>query len=281
MEQVRENVGSTALQRDLPQILLACGWRPDQIETIDDDLGVTGAAAGLLDGFNRMIQEMQAGRVGLVAVVDASRLGRNVSDWARFAEAAQQQNVLLAQGHHISDFSDPNAEFCSLLLGLNAVRENRTRSLMARRARRKKAEAGIATTAPPIGYLKTALGVWEKDPDPRVQEVLELVFDKFLELGTVGRVVRYLRASGVEIPRRRYGRKEWKAATRQYVYDILRHAAYAGVYVYGTTAVDDSQGLDSKGHKKVKVQLPVTACPFVTIIPGTFPSSDGRRSRSG
>jgi hypothetical protein len=30
MEQVRENVGSTALQRDLPQILLAWGWRPER-----------------------------------------------------------------------------------------------------------------------------------------------------------------------------------------------------------------------------------------------------------
>lgn len=255
IEQVRENSGSTAVQRDLPKLLESWGWRPDQIETVDDDLGVTGAAAGLRDGFNRVVAEMKAGRVGIVAVVDASRLGRNFLDLARFAEAAEQQNVLLAQNGQVSDFADPNSEFVNLITGLNAVRENRARSLMARRARRKKAEAGIASTAPPIGYVKTAPGVWDKDPEPQVREAIQLVFDKFAELGTVGRVVRALRKSGAGLPRRRrYGQKDWAPATRPAVYKTLRNPAYAGTYVYGKTAVDESLGLDSKGHKKTKRQ---------------------------
>jgi DNA invertase Pin-like site-specific DNA recombinase len=81
IQQVRENTGSTALQRDLRPVLEAWGWRHNQIEVVDDDLGVTGAAAGLRNGFNRVVEQMKSGKVGIVAVVDASRLGGTSWIW--------------------------------------------------------------------------------------------------------------------------------------------------------------------------------------------------------
>ena len=64
---------------------------------------------------------------------------------------------------------------------------------------------GKAITRPPVGYVKSSGGLWEKDSDPRVREVIALVFDKFSELGTVGRVSRYFLANDIKLPRRRAG----------------------------------------------------------------------------
>src|SRR6266481_1525059 len=84
-EQVRYNVGSTALQRDLPAVLQAWGWPPESIEIIDEDLGISGSHAGLRQGFNALVQRMQAADIGIVAVTDISRLARNLTDLSKFA----------------------------------------------------------------------------------------------------------------------------------------------------------------------------------------------------
>src|SRR5207244_222835 len=104
-EQVRHNVGSTALQRDLPAVLINWGWAAESIEIIDEDLGVSGSHAGLRQGFNSLVERLDTEPVGIVAVTDISRLSRNLLDLAKFAETARRQRVLLLQGEQITDFN--------------------------------------------------------------------------------------------------------------------------------------------------------------------------------
>jgi hypothetical protein len=108
-----------------------------------------------------------------------------------------------------------------------------------RRARRKKAEAGIASTAPPAGYVAERGGTWRKDPDDRVRAVIQLVFDKFAELRSCGPVQQYLTREGIDLPRRRErGIVKWSKPSRVRVHRILRNPAYAGTYTYGATSSD-------------------------------------------
>jgi len=58
-EQVRANIGSAAVQRDLVQRLAAWGWQSSMIDLLDDDLGITGSRAGARDGFNHLLERMQ------------------------------------------------------------------------------------------------------------------------------------------------------------------------------------------------------------------------------
>jgi DNA invertase Pin-like site-specific DNA recombinase len=67
----------------------------DRVDLIDDDLGVSGAAAALKQGFNRLLGLMAASAVGMVLVAESSRLARNVTDFAHFVATAQQHNMLL------------------------------------------------------------------------------------------------------------------------------------------------------------------------------------------
>src|SRR5262245_38725951 len=106
--QVRENSGSTAVQRDVVAKVAAWGWPPDQIEALDDDLGVSGSLPGARDGFQQLLNRMRQGEIGLVADVDSSRLSRNDVDFFVFADVARRHRVLLAHLDQIIDFTDPD-----------------------------------------------------------------------------------------------------------------------------------------------------------------------------
>jgi DNA invertase Pin-like site-specific DNA recombinase len=247
-EQVRENIGSTALQRDLPAMLQAWGWTADQIETVDEDLGVSGSLPGLRQGFAYMVQQIEAGLVGIVAVTDINRLGRNLSDFASFAEASQRRDVLLAHGEQVVAFTDPNGVFLTMILGANAARENHARADLSKRARRKKAESGHASTHPPKGYVAAPGGQWIKDPDPRIRDVISLIFDLFQRLGSAGAVVRALRSRDLKLPGEgRRGMRPWITPMRHEIHRVLKHPAYKGLYIYGQERNDGS--VNAKGRR--------------------------------
>lgn len=52
------------------------------------------------------------------------------------------------------------------------------------------------------GHVRLPNGTVVKDPDDQVRHVLELVFAKFEELGSVNKVLRYLRQQKILLPRR-------------------------------------------------------------------------------
>src|SRR5262249_28382527 len=163
----------------------------ERIEVLDQDLGVSGAIPGHREGFGYLLQQMRSGAVGLVAVTDSSRLARKLPGLAAFYGAPRPHNALPAGGTQITDFRDPNGAFVGTILGANAARENQARVQLSKQARRKKAEVGIATIQPPVGYVVTHGGHWIKDPDPRILDVIQLIFDKFLELRSTGAVTRF------------------------------------------------------------------------------------------
>jgi len=257
LTQVLHNTGSTALQRDLAQLLKEWGWDPNLVIVIDEDLGVSGSLPGQRHGFNTLLDRMRAGQIGIVAVTDSSRLSRNLPDLARFAAVAAQTDVLLLQGGQIVDFKDPNSEFVGLILSMNAVRENRTRADLAKQARRKKAEAGVATTRPPTGYVKGPHGTWEMDPDEAVRTAVKLIFDKYHELRSAAALCRYLRSHAIGLPRRRsLTRVEWVDPSKSELLRMLHDEAYAGTYVYGRREVAHDRPPLPCGELRTRLKAP-------------------------
>jgi DNA invertase Pin-like site-specific DNA recombinase len=256
-EQVREHVGSTALQRDLIQTVKTWGWPDDRIAVRDEDLGRSGSIPGHRQGFNGLIDDIRARAVGLVVVVDISRLARNEIEEALFVTVARQFDVLLAYGTTVIDFRDPNSAFVARILGVNAARENNVRIAYANAAKRKKVQAGIAITKPRVGYVWGPNRAWLKDPDPLVRAAIQLVFDEFLRLGSAGAVTRRLRLRGLKIPvdpSRVHEPIAWRDATRARVTHILKNPVYAGFYVYGTTQVDHAREPSPSGTPRRSIR---------------------------
>lgn len=90
-----------------------------------------------------------------------------------------------------------------------------------------------------------------KDPDDQVRHVIELVFERFMVLGSAGKVVRYLREQEILLPRRQtWGPQTnqllWKVATEAAVSEILTNPAYAGTFAYGRRQMDPKIGKDGQ-----------------------------------
>jgi DNA invertase Pin-like site-specific DNA recombinase len=86
--QVLHNRESSALQYAMRDRLVALGW--SQIETIDDDLGVSAAGGIARTGFDRMVAQVCLGKVGAVAA-----RARNSRDWQQLIEMCRVVDTVL------------------------------------------------------------------------------------------------------------------------------------------------------------------------------------------
>ena len=236
--QVVENRESTERQYHLRDRAIELGWPPNRVEVIDEDQGRSGSTATHRTGFQRLASEVSLGKVGIVFMLEASRLARNNSDWYRLIEICGVSGTLIADESSVYNPREPNDR---LLLGVKGtISEAELFTLRTRlyEGRWNKARKGLLHFPLPVGYVLTADGGWALDPDTQVRERLDYVFDSFRRHGVVRAVVRDLKEQGLELPTRLtakegYGSLIWKAPTLSTVIRLLHNPAYAGAYVYG------------------------------------------------
>jgi DNA invertase Pin-like site-specific DNA recombinase len=236
--QVVENRESTERQYHLRDRAIELGWPPSRVEVIDEDQGRSGSTAAHRTGFQRLASEVSLGKVGIVFMLEASRLARNNSDWYRLIEICGVSGTLIADESAVYNPREPNDR---LLLGVKGtISEAELFTLRTRlyEGRWNKARKGLLHFPLPMGYVLTADGGWALDPDTQVRERLDYVFDSFRRHGVVRAVVRDLKEQGLELPTRLtakegYGSLIWKAPTLSTVIRLLHNPAYAGAYVYG------------------------------------------------
>ena len=236
--QVLENRESTERQYNLRERAIELGWPPSRVEVIDEDQGRSGSTAIYRTGFQRLAAEVGLGKVGIVLMLEASRLARNNSDWYRLIEICGVSGTLIADESAVYNPREPNDR---LLLGVKGtISEAELFTLRTRlyEGRWNKARKGLLRFPLPAGYVLAGDGGWVLDPDTQVRERLGYVFESFRRLGVVRAVVRDLRGQGLDLPIRAtakeaYGSLIWKLPTLSAVIRILHHPAYAGAYVYG------------------------------------------------
>ncbi len=234
--QVLSNQESLRLQYALHQRALELGWRAEDIEIIDTDLGVTATSALHRVGFQELVAKVTLGQVGLILSVDVMRLSRNCSDWYPLLDVCGYRGCLIADRDGIYDPGSANGR---LLLGLKGqlselelhiIRARMTAGLL------NKAQRGELALSLPIGLVRDAIGKVHKDPHREIQDRLELVFTTFLRLRSASKVLEFLNAHDLGLPRRdRFGDVVWKKPTVAAILQILKNPAYAGAFVYGKT----------------------------------------------
>jgi DNA invertase Pin-like site-specific DNA recombinase len=232
--QVTNNIESQKLQYAMQERLRHLGWL--EIDIVDDDLGRSAAGTVTRAGFERMVAEVCLGQVGAVAAREVSRFARNSREWQRLVEVCRVVDTLLIDQETVYT---PRQSNDRLLLGLKGSLNEYELDLLRQRsveARREKARRGELIVAAPAGYLKTPDQRLEKDPDHRVQEAVQLVFTKFMELGTARQVLLWLLEHGLELPVvNQRGGVHWIRPAYGTVHQILSNPTYAGAYAYGKT----------------------------------------------
>lgn len=235
--QVQHSQESQRLQYAMEQRVRALGWR--EVVVIDEDLGQSASGTAHRSGFVRMVSEIGLGKVGAVAAREVSRFARNNRDWHQLVEMCSLVDTLLIDHEAIYDARRGNDR---LLLGLKGSLSEYELDLLRQRsleARWQKARRGELVQVRPVGFVNSADGRLEMDPDLRVQRAVKLIFDKFFELGSARQVLMWFIDAGLQVPTRRYESggwvTHWKRPAYRMIIRVLADPTYAGAYVFGRT----------------------------------------------
>jgi DNA invertase Pin-like site-specific DNA recombinase len=247
--QVLEYTESKARQYELANQAIALGWSRSQVILIDEDQGKSGRGAEHRSGFQRLLSEVTLGHVGLVLGLEMSRLARSSKDWHHLLELCALFGTLLGDQDGVYDPHDSNDR---LLLGLKGSMSEFELFTMRNRLQRglwHKAERGELHIAPQTGYQKLSSGEVVLDSDEQARSVIQLIFDKFDELGSARKVLIYLVHHqillGVRMNRGpRRGQLEWHRPSFSSIWRVLSHPVYAGAYVYGRKKGERRQTTD-------------------------------------
>jgi DNA invertase Pin-like site-specific DNA recombinase len=237
-QQVLENRESRERQYALAPFAERLGWPTERVVVIDEDQGQSGKTAAERSGFQRLMTEVSLNHVGMVLGLELSRLSRSSKDWHQLIDVCGIFNALLCDQDAVYDPLDSNDR---LLLGMRgAMSEYELVTLRNRllRGSRNKAERGELFLHVPVGYLKTSTGEIVQEPDEQARAMVQLVLDKFKELGSAYAVFRYFVAHQLQLGFRpqsaaRSGNLEWRLPTPNCILGILRRPIYAGAYAYG------------------------------------------------
>ena len=269
--QVERNRESTARQYALAERACQLGWSQQQVMVIDEDLGLSGSTTNKRSGFARLTSEVALAHVGIVLVLEVSRLARNNADWYRLLELCGVTDTLLGDSdgvYHPALFND------RLLLGLKGTMSEA--ELHVLRARldggiRHKAARGELRRGLPVGF------VWgEGDgevlfhPDEAVTSAIRTVFECFAEFGSARRVWLWFRSERLPFPLQDGpgGQVRWVTPTYTAIHHILTNPVYAGAYAYGKSRCE--RYVDEHGAVKERMRhLPIEQ--WAVLIPEHHP----------
>src|SRR3954466_8864558 len=120
--QVLTNQESLRQQYALRQRARELGWREADIDVIDADLGLSGAAAAHRQGFKELVARVTLGEAGLILSTEVTRLARNCSDWYPLLDLCGYRACLAADRDGVYDPGSLNGR---LLLGLKGTMPGR------------------------------------------------------------------------------------------------------------------------------------------------------------
>jgi DNA invertase Pin-like site-specific DNA recombinase len=270
-KQVRDNHGSRTNQYALLERAVELGWHEERVRLVEDDQGLSAKYAGGREGFKELVGEVSLGHAGIVLAYEASRLARNNSDWYALLDVAALRGTLIADSDGVYDPAEHNDRLLLGLRGMMSEAEIHLFKLRLEAGRLRRVEQGTYRQALPTGLVRLGDGRAVKDPDVHVRRTIELIFERFEDLGSAQKVMRSLKEEGLLLPRRQVaglnaGELLWKLPSADAIYGMLHNPAYAGAFAYGRTAPNP----DRRPGRSERVRLPIEE--WATIHQGVYPA---------
>jgi DNA invertase Pin-like site-specific DNA recombinase len=251
--QVQHNRESTERQYRLVDRAVELGWKREQVNVVDEDLGVSGSGLAERSGFDHLTSEVALGRAGIVLGLEVSRLARNNADWYRLLDMCSVTDTLIGDAdgvYHPGLFND------RLVLGLKGTMSEAELHVLRARLEggiRNKAARGELRRGLPVGL------VWgEEDgevrfhPDESVTTAIRTVFERFAEMGSVRQVWLWFRSQDLRFPLQSPREIRWVVPTYSKIHQVLTNPVYAGAYVYGKTRHE--RHLDANGQVRKRIR---------------------------
>jgi DNA invertase Pin-like site-specific DNA recombinase len=254
--QVRNNREGRERQQAMVEHVAILGWARTNIVLLDGDTGQSGSSLHGRTEFQTLITAIATGNAGLVAARELSRLVRDNQDWSQLVRLCRFNDVLLADEHRLYDPANPQDR---MVLGIQGAFNEFEHSMILERMQlslQQKAQRGEQYDALPPGYICRAAALCEKHPDLRVQRAIEKVLRDFERFPSANQLYLHLCEEQFQLPIVPHGSDwrdvQWVAPSYSQILRLVRHPAYAGIYVRGRSKVFVI--LDAQGHKQTKSQ---------------------------
>ena len=257
--QVKRNVESGRRQRHMEERVKQLGWPASAIRVLGGDTGRSGSTRHGRDDYEVMLEAVLAGKAGLIAARELSRLVRDNQDWNQLVRLCRHQHVLLFDEHRLYDAT--NAQDRVVLGVAGAFNEFEIamivdRMLESQRQKAARGELYEGRFSP--GYICRVQPLCEKYPNERVQRAVMRVFDHFDRCVSVLQLHRELVSENFQLPVVPAGCDwrdvEWVTPTYDQLLDMLKHPIYAGIYVRGrkkTFTILNNAGHVQKQRRRV------------------------------
>jgi hypothetical protein len=160
--------------------------------------------------------------------------------------------TLLADEDGVYDANDANDRLILGLKGIMSEMELHTMKCRLERGKLNKAERGELFHKVPLGYVNLPTGEVVLDPDEQSRAIVQLIFDKFHEIGTLYGLFRYLVEHRIRLEMRiqngpRRGELEWRKPALPTLNSVLHNPIYAGAYAYGRRPSSPSRKVGGRG----------------------------------
>jgi hypothetical protein len=163
-------------------------------------------------------------------------LSRNGRDWHTLLEFCGVVGAFLIDADGVYDPRQINGRLVLGLKGTISEMEVATFRQRAQAALEQMTRRGELIRRVAVGYVRSSGNRIERDPDDRVRAAIELVFNKFPELGTARGVYLSLREQEIKLPAIAVvGARAivWKWPLYHSLLILLRNPIYAGAYAFG------------------------------------------------
>ncbi len=254
--QVRKNREGRQRQQAMVDHVATLGWPRPQVILLDGDTGRSGSSQHGRIELQTLLEAIVTDQAGLVAARELSRLVRDNQDWAQVVRLCRFKDVLLTDERRLYDATDAQDR---MVLGIQGAFNEFELSMIIDRMQqclRQKAERGEQYDGLPPGYVCRQEPLCEKHPDPRVQRAIEKVLQDFERFPSARQLYLHLDAEGFQLPVVPRGCDwrdvKWVAPSYGQILALVRHPAYAGIYVRGRRKVFVT--LNEQGHKQTKVR---------------------------
>ena len=248
--QVRENIESQQRQYELVNLAQQHNWSTEAIIVIDDDLGRSASSAAGRTGFAKLVADIALNKAGVIFGLEVSRLARNNRDWYQLLDLCFLTDTLIGDTDGIYNPSSVNDR---LLLGLKGTMSEAALHMLKSRMLQglyHKAQKGELKFKLPVGYQFDNDDNIVKSLDEQVVHIIDLMFKKFFEIGSVNGVLKYFLEKRLQFPRQAtFDRKiRWVRPYYKAIRDNLGNPLYTGAYVFGRTKI--IKELDENGNPK-------------------------------